>query len=133
MTDPIAEPIVKKVKLTDSPNKTEKVVDNNLSSPVVNGGEMHFPGPLKQILPENASFGTSSIFTDDKLLQSPKNNIKAPIENKPSNEFANFKVYFLSISFTFCLRFVEGRGSKFDFQISRIQIKFFTMYNLICL
>jgi len=91
VTDPIAEPIVKKVKLTDSPNKTEKVVDNNLSSPVVNGGEMHFPGPSKQILPENASFGTSSIFTDDKLLQSPKNNMKAPIENKPSNEFANFK------------------------------------------
>lgn len=94
------EPIEKKVKLTESPKKTKNIKQgtDNISSTslssVINGDEIHFPGPSKQILPEDASFGSSSIFTDDRIQQSPKNNIEAPIENKVSNEFANFKVSF---------------------------------------
>ena len=95
-TDSTVEPIEKKVKLTESLNKMEnckQTVDNNLPNTKMNDNELHFPGPSKQILPENASFGTSSIFTEDNRKQTPENDIEAPVLNKVSNEFANFKVF----------------------------------------
>ena len=107
-----SEPTEKKVKLADPApsNEVEKCkqpispsVNNTSTRQVVQPeqSQHNFPGPSKEILPTNASFGTSSIFKDD-VVNSPnklkESELSTPVRETP-NEFANFKVSLIPLIF----------------------------------